>query len=325
MTHGEIRFNRAPARRGWRGRHATLTDYSLGLAPAGPGRIGAHVHLWQLSVRDQPCTARLPSLRHDCTLDELQHWLAAAVVRAAVLVQTAPVAAETPEMLAIADAADEIAGVVRWVDLCAADVAGRLASLTEGSGGCWLTGIRHGVQDEHDPDWLLRPEALRGRQAIAGAGLVYDILVRSDQMLMAGRVARRRPGLRFVLGHGGKPPIASGAMDPWRQHVDELARCPNVAVKLPGLLTEAGPGVDARTLRPYSDHLLGAFGPGRTMFASDWPVSTLRAGHSREVGLSAERLGGLSSHGQATVFGATAAAWYGFGATDHDRAGRPCG
>ena len=51
----------------------------------------------------------------------------------------------------------------------------------------------------------------------------------------------------------------------------------------------------------------------------------LQAGHSRVVGLTAERLGGLSSDGQATMFGATAAAWYGFGATDHDRAGRPCG
>ena len=163
-----------------------MTDYSAGLAPAGPGRIDAHVHLCQLSVRDQPWTAGLPPLRRDYRLDELRHWLAAADVQTAVLVQTVQVAAETPEMLAIADAADEIAGVVGWVDLCAADVAGRLASLTEGSDGCWLTDIRHGVQDEHDPDWL-RPEALRGLQAIAALGLVYDVLVRSDQLLIAGR------------------------------------------------------------------------------------------------------------------------------------------
>lgn len=240
-----------------------MTDYSAGLAPAGPGRIDAHVHLWQLSVRDQPWTAGLPPLRRDYRLDELRHWLAAADVQTAVLVQTVQVAAETPEMLAIADAADEIAGVVGWVDLCAADVA--------------------------------------------------------------GRAARRRPGLRFLLDPGGKPPIASSAMDPWHQHVNELAGCPNVGVKLSGLLTEAGPGVDARTLRPYSDHLLGAFGPGRTMFGSGWPVSTPRAGHSRVVVLTAERLGGLSSDRQAKVSGTTAAAWYGFGATDHDRAGRPCG
>jgi hypothetical protein len=50
----------------------------------------------------------------------------------------------------------------------------------------------------------------------------------------------------------------------------------------------------------------------------------LQAGHSRVVGLTAERFGVLSSDGQAKVLGATIAAWYGFGATDHYRAGRPC-
>ena len=302
-----------------------MTDGSPGLAPAGPGRIDAHVHLWQLSVRDQPWTAGLPLLRRDFTLDDLRPQLAAAGMRAAVLVQTVPVAAETPEMLALADSANEIAGVVGWVDLRAADVAARLAALMEGPGGGWLAGIRHGVQDEHDPDWLLWPEVLRGLQAVADAGLVYDLLVRSDQLLMAAHAARRQPGLRFVLDHAGKPPIASGAIDPWRLHVDELACCPNVAVKLSGLLTEAGPGVDATTLRPYSDHLLGAFGPGRMMFGSDWPVSSLRAGYARVASLTAELLGGLSGEERDSVFGATAAAWYGFGAAGHGHARRPCG
>jgi L-fuconolactonase len=289
------------------------------------GRIDAHYHLWQLSVRNQPWTARLPGLRRDFTLDELRPQLIAAGIRAGVLVQTVPVAEETPEMLAAADSADEIAGVVGWVDLRAPDVADRLAALAEGAGGRWLVGIRHGVQDEHDPSWLMRPEVLRGLAAVADAGLVYDLLVRSDQVPMCGRVARRLPGLRLVLDHGGKPPVASGILDPWRKHVTELARCQNVAVKLSGLLTEAGPDADATALRPYSDHLLGAFGPGRTMFGSDWPVSTLRAGYSQVVGLTAELLAGLSGAERAAVFGATAAAWYGLGLPRLDRSGQPCG
>jgi hypothetical protein len=43
------------------------------------------------------------------------------------------------------------------------------------------------------------------------------------------------------------------------------------------------------------------------MFGSGWPVSTPRAGHSRVVVLTAERLGELSSDRQAKVFGTTAA------------------
>jgi L-fuconolactonase len=292
----------------------------------GPAdRIDAHYHLWQLSVRDQPWTAGLPGLRRDFTLDELRPQLAEAGLRAGVLVQTVPVAEETPEMLTAADSADEIAGVVGWADLRAPDVADRLAALAEGAGGRWLAGIRHGVQDEHDQDWLMRPEVLRGLTAVADAGLVYDLLVRSDQVPMCERVARRMPGLRLVLDHGGKPLIASGMLDPWREHVTGLAHCQNVAVKLSGLLTEAGPGADAAALRPYSDHLLGAFGPDRTMFGSDWPVSTLRAGYAQVARLTTELLAGLSSGERAAVFGATATAWYGLGSHRRTRASQPCG
>jgi L-fuconolactonase len=289
-----------------------LTDRSR--APATAGRVDAHFHLWQLSVRDQPWTAELPLLRRDFTLDELRPRLTAAGMRAGVLVQTIPVAEETPEMLAAAIGADEIAGVVGWVDLRSPDAAGRLGALAEGAGGRWLVGIRHGVQDERDPDWLMRPEVLRGLRAVAEASLVYDLLVRSDQLDMCVRVARRLPELRLVLDHGGKPPIATGALDPWRRHVTELARCQNVAVKLSGLLTEAAPDADAKALRPYSDHLLGAFGPGRTMYGSDWPVSTQRAEYEQVAGLTTELLDGLSGDEQAAVFGAAATAWYGLGA-----------
>lgn len=104
-----------------------------------------------------------------------------------------------------------------------------------------------------------------------------------------------------------------------------LADCQNVAVKLSGLLTEAGPGADVTALRPYSDHLLGAFWPDRTMFGSDWPVSTLRAGYAQVARLTTELLAGLSSGERAAAFGATAAAWYGLGPHRRTRTGQPCG
>jgi L-fuconolactonase len=107
--------------------------------------------------------------------------------------------------------------------------------------------------------------------------------------------------------------------------VTRLAHCQNVAVKLSGLLTQAAPGADAAALRPHSDHLLGAFGPDRTMFGSDWPVSTLRAGYAQVARLTTELLGGLSSGQRAAVFGGTAAAWYGLGPRPGSSTGQLCG
>jgi len=43
-------------------------------------------------------------------------------------------------------------------------------------------------------------------------------------------------------------------------------------------------------LIPYVDHLLEAFGPGRLMFGSDWPVCTLAVGYAEVVALTRELL-----------------------------------
>ncbi|KJS54570.1 hypothetical protein VM98_18295 [Streptomyces rubellomurinus subsp. indigoferus] len=59
------------------------------------------------------------------------------------------------------------AGVVDWTDLTAPDVVDRIAALSELPGGGRLVGIRHQVQEEPDPNWLLRPE---GGGALSGAG-----------------------------------------------------------------------------------------------------------------------------------------------------------
>jgi L-fucono-1,5-lactonase len=276
-----------------------------------PGvRIDAHHHVWDLAVRDQPWTADIPALRRTFTFEELRPQLADAGISATVLVQTITVAEETPELLALAERTPEIRGVVGWVDLAAPDVADRLAELNDGTNARWLVGIRHQVQGEPDPQWLLRRDVLRGLHAVADVGLAYDLLVTESQLQAAIGAVRRVPELRFILDHGGKPPIAAGESQPWRRHIAELAQLPNVAVKLSGLLTEAGSDWTADTVRPYADHVLSAFGAQRTMFGSDWPVCLLRAEYLDVVAVTSHLLAGCSETETAAVFGSSAAAWY---------------
>jgi L-fuconolactonase len=273
-------------------------------------RIDAHHHVWDLAVRDQAWTADIPVLRRTFTFDELRPQLADAGIGATVLVQTITVAEETPELLALAEQRPEITAVVGWVDLTAPDVTDRLAELTDRTDARWLAGIRHQVQGEEDPQWLLRPDVLRGLRAVADAGLAYDLLVTESQLPAAIGAVRQVPELRFILDHGGKPPIAAGESEPWRRHIAELARLPNVAVKLSGLLTEAGDDWTPDTVRPYAEHLLAAFGAQRTMFGSDWPVCTLGADYVDVVAVTSDLIAGCSETEAAAIFGLTAAAWY---------------
>lgn len=279
-----------------------------------PPVVDAHHHLWDLEVRDQPWTTELPSLRRSFGLAELLPQLAAAGVDRTVLVQTVDVAEETPELLGLAASCPVVSGVVGWTDLTAVGVGDRLAELRAAPGGEWLVGLRHGVQSEADPRWLQRTEVIRGLREVAAAGLVYDLLVTPTQLPAVIDTVHALPEVRFVLDHGGKPPIASGELDPWRSHVDALADAPNVAVKLSGLFTEAADGATADDVRPFAEHLLSRFGADRTMFGSDWPVSTLRAGYADVVAATRELVSAATSAEQRSVFGGTAVRWYGLDA-----------
>ncbi|QFZ73130.1 amidohydrolase family protein [Streptomyces fagopyri] len=272
-------------------------------------RVDAHHHVWDLSVRDQDWITGpgLRPLRRNFTVGDLRPEAAAAGIGRTVLVQTVTVAEETPEFLGLARENELIGGVVGWTDLTRPDVADELARLRELPGGRYLKGIRHQVQGEPEPDWLLRPDVRRGLAAVAEAGLVYDLVVLPHQLPGCVRAALDHPGLTFVLDHLGKPPIADGGLEPWAGQVRALAALPNTVGKLSGLVTEADLArwtVD--DLRPYAETALAAFGPGRLMFGSDWPVCTLAASYAQVVAVSAELTDVLDEGERADVFGGTA-------------------
>ncbi|MGW2606999.1 amidohydrolase family protein [Streptomyces mirabilis] len=276
-------------------------------------RVDAHHHVWDLSVRDQDWITgtELRPLRRDFGVADLAPQARAAGVDRTVLVQTITVPEETPEFLALAEQGELIAGVVGWTDLTRPDVADELARLRGLPGGRHLKGIRHQVQGEPDPEWLLRPDVRDGLAAVAEAGLVYDLVVLPHQLPACVRAAAGHPGLTFVLDHLGKPPIATGALRPWATAVRALAALPNTVCKLSGMVTEADHAkwtVDG--LRPYADTVLDAFGPGRLMFGSDWPVCTLAASYGQVVDVAEELTGGLGAEERAEVFGGTATRVY---------------
>jgi L-fuconolactonase len=278
------------------------------------GVVDAHHHLWDLGVRDQDWITgeALASIRRDFLAADLEPLAAGAGVTKTVVVQTVLVAEETPELLAIAADSALISAVVGWLDLTAPDVADRVAELRALPGGGALAGIRHQVQLEPDPDWLVRPDVLAGLRALAEAGLVYDLVVQAHQLPACVRAAREVPGLTFVLDHLGKPPVASGALEPWATEVRALAEAPNTVCKLSGLVTEADwSGWTVDDLRPYADTVLDAFGPDRLMFGSDWPVSTLAADYARVLDTARKLTTGLGTAEQDAVFRGTASRVYG--------------
>jgi L-fuconolactonase len=277
------------------------------------GWIDAHHHVWDLGVRDQPWIVgdAMAPLRRDFAFDDLAVEAGAAGIDATVVVMTVAETAETEELLDLAATTPRIAGVVGYVDLEADGVAGELDRLGATPSGRWLVGVRSLVQDEPDRDWLQRPAVLRGLRAVADRGLVFDLLVRTDQLPAAIAVVDALEHGRFVLDHLAKPNIAGGAWEPWATELSTLARRPNVAAKLSGLVTEASwSSWTVTDLQPYAHHALAAFGPRRLLFGSDWPVCTLAATYADVVSTTTRLLDGLTEPERCRVMGGNARDWY---------------
>jgi L-fuconolactonase len=274
-------------------------------------RIDSHQHFWQLHPSDYPWIRPEWPIYRDFGPEDLFPLLDHHRIDGSIAVQARQTAAESDALLALADAQPRVVGVVGWLDLMAADVASELERLAYHPK---FVAVRHIVQDEPDDRFLLRPEFMRGVGLLGGYELCYDILVFERQLPAAIEFVRAFPEQRFVLDHIAKPKIAAGELTPWRECIAELGRLPNVACKVSGMITEADwTRWKPLDLRPYLDVVLDAFGPGRLMYGSDWPVCTLAGDYGRVHALATEFADQLSADEQAGFFGGVAERWYRLG------------
>lgn len=249
----------------------------------------------------------MAEIRRDFLPSDLANAITAAGIDGVVSVQARQSLNETEWLLHLAQENAFIKGVVGWVDLAASDVGIQLERFVAGGK---LKAVRHVVQAEPD-DFLARGNFNRGIAELRRFGLAYDILIVERQLPQAIAFVDAHPEQRFVLDHLAKPRLRDGVLEPWRRHLRELARRPNVYAKVSGLVTEADyRSWSASQLAPYCDAALEAFGPRRLMFGSDWPVCLVACPYVRWASLVRGYIGRLSPDEQAWIMGNTASEAY---------------
>jgi len=199
---------------------------------------------------------------------------------------------------------------VGWVPLT--DGAGVKRSLERFAANRRLRGVRHLIQDEQDPRYILRKDFNEGVSALREFGLRFDILIFERHLPAAIDFVDRHPNQTFILDHVAKPRIKDKIISPWDRNMRELAKRQNVYCKLSGMVTEADPQRwTPADLQPYIDVALAAFGPRRLMYGSDWPVMLLACDYARWYGTVTNAIVKLSKAEQDRIMGGTAAEAYG--------------
>jgi L-fuconolactonase len=278
--------------------------------------VDAHQHFWiygsyQTSWMEVPYAGdrTFQPLRRSFQPDDLRPELKAVGVHCTVTIEAADSPAENEALLANARAHDWIAGAVGWVPLAhPADVERALEARTAEPA---FVGVRHLINVEPDPDWIIRPDVLNGLRVLAARGLTFDYVgILPRHLAHVPLVAQRVPHLRIVIDHLGKPPIASRGLEAWSSLLARAARMPNVFAKLSGLDAGDADHWSAADIAPYVDRALELFGPERLMFGSDWPVANLRGGYSKVWRETKLALAGLTRDERDRILGGTAIEFY---------------
>ena len=273
--------------------------------------IDAHHHLWKYSAAEYGwITPQMPAIKRDFLpehLEELMHFFG---IEGTVAVQARQTLEETAWLLELAGQHPLIRGVVGWVPLTeGADVARHLERF---AGNRKLRGVRHVIQDEPDPRYILRKDFNAGVHALLESKLRYDILIFERHLPAAIEFVDRHPKQVFILDHVAKPRIKERILAPWDRNMRELAKRQNVYCKLSGMITEADRASwNASQLKPYVHQIIAGFGWDRVMFGSDWPVCLLAGSYQQVWDALREALGEMTAEQNRNVFGINAARFYG--------------
>ena len=233
------------------------------------------------------------------------------------------------------------AGIVGYADLMLGDRLPELLDAHIAAGNGRFRGIRMRAKWDADPavkgavsadapGLYLEPEFHRGLRDVAARGLLFEASIYHPQISDVAAMARAVPDAQVVLVHSGSPVGHSSyrcrereVHADWMRDMKDLAACPNVAVKLGGILMTLA-GFDfgkaerpiasedlARQWKPYIEPAIELFGPDRCMVSSNFPVDKAGFGFGTVWNMFKHITLGYSAEEKSRLYSTTASRIYG--------------
>jgi L-fuconolactonase len=205
----------------------------------------------------------------------------------------------------------------RFRGVCVIDPRGPAAPASlrrwraEGVTGIRLRPLREGEQPGPGP-WLGTDETLPLWEALAETGTVVCVLHAGTDLARLPSILARFPSIRIVVDHLNSPVPDEGLGQPTFLALLDLARHPQVHVKLSGFHHWCRERYPYRDALPFAEAAVRAFGANRCMWGSDFPHVLAGCGYVRSRHLLPREATFLSKEELDLVMGGTAERlWFG--------------
>ncbi len=232
------------------------------------------------------------------------------------------------------------AGIVGHADCHLGDRIEAVLNAHVAAGGGRFKGIRHSATFDPGiaptappgapPGLFLDPTFRAGVARTGKLGLTFEAWCYHPQLPELAAMLRASPEQKVVLNHLGGP-LGVGPYEgkrpevfaQWSASMKELAKCPNLFVKLGGLAMNVngfgyhhqvlppGSGEMAAAWRPYMETAIEAFGASRCMFESNFPVDKGMCSYPVLWNAFKRIAAGCSASEKADLFHGAAARFYG--------------
>jgi L-fuconolactonase len=199
-----------------------------------------------------------------------------------------------------------------YIETCVAEHPGRFAAvgLVDHRGADWQDTLDRIAESRRLRGIRIPQEALTENPAFCAGVMARSLVALFDLPDGVGRVtsrlralAREHPDVPVVISHLGYPEVGDGRIVRGGE-IAELAAEPSIAVLLSGQSQFcAYPYVPLSDLR---DAVIGAFGPERVMWGSNYPYLTDDDDYARDLALTASLASLSEPAAAASVLGGTA-------------------
>jgi len=228
------------------------------------------------------------------------------------------------------------AGIVGFADLTLGDRVEPVLQAHRRAGGGRFRGVRHSAAWDASPiignigaatglHEMQRKDFRAGLARLTALGLSLDAWVFHPQLADVVDLARSVPDANIILGHCGGP-LGYGpyggrrdeVYSAWKAGILELAQCPNVSMKLGGMMMRLAafdygaadaPPTSAELAalwRPYIEPCIERFGARRCLFESNFPVDKMGIGYAALWNALKRIAAGASAEEKLALFSGTA-------------------